>query len=148
MSSVTRFLKQIPTDTPYFILSQTQTAVALQIWQPDGNASITSYASGQAAGRFSASTAAVTAGTSLWRDMGKTVVSAGRTFRRIQLLVESGVNAAPLGSGEWTTNAFVPGNEGVVGSASTGSDDSSFGVFYFETGRFGQGLYQPFFRYG
>lgn len=143
MSSVTRFLKQIPTDTPYFILSQTQTAVALQIWQPDGNASITSYASGQAAGKFTASTAAVTAGTSLWRDMGKTVVSSGRTFRRIQLLVESGAGAT-----EWQTGAFVPNNEGVVGSPSTGSDDSSFGVFYFETGRFGQGLYQPFVRYG
>ena len=143
MSSVTRFLKQIPTDTPYFILSQTQTAVALQIWQPDGNASITSYASGQAAGKFTASTAAVTAGTSLWRDMGKTVVSSGRTFRRIQLLADSGASAT-----EWQTGAFVPNNEGVIGNASTGSDDSGFGVFYFETGAWGQGLYQNFVRYG
>lgn len=143
MSSVTRFLKQIPTDTPYFILSQTLTAVGLQIWQPDSNASISNYASGRAAGSFAASTTAVTAGTSIWRDMGKTIVSSGRTFRRIQLLTESGAGATEFASG-----GFAPNNEGVTGTATSANNDSSFGVFYFETGAYGQGLYQPFARYG
>jgi hypothetical protein len=142
MSSVTRFLKQIPTDTPYFLLNSTATTVALSVWQPDANASINSYASGYAAGQFSASTATLSAGATLWRDMGKTVVSAGRTFRRIQMLIVDG-NGAEFSAG------FAPTNEGVVGAAVTGSAaDAGFNVFWFETGARGLGLYNNFIRYG
>jgi hypothetical protein len=144
MSSVTRFLKQIPTDTPYFTLASTVTTIQLSVWTPDGNASITNYASGRAAGSFAASTATVAVpGASIWRDMGKTIVSSGRTFRRIQQLSQ-----AAVGSTEFSATGFVPNNEGVFGSASTTTADSGFGVFYFETGAYGQALTQPFVRYG
>jgi hypothetical protein len=74
--------------------------------------------------------------------MGKTVVSAGRTFRRIQMLIVDG-NGAEFSAG------FAPTNEGVVGAAVTGSAaDASFNVFWFETGARGLGLYQNFIRYG
>lgn len=141
MSSVTRFLKQIPTDTPYFLFNSTATTVSMGVWVPDANASITSYASGYAAGSFSASTVSLSAaGVSLWRDMGKTVVSAGRTFRRIQLLAEDGTGAE-------FSSGFNPTNEGVYGGPATPAD-ASFNVFWFETGARGLGLYQNFIRYG
>ena len=144
MSSVTRFLKQIPTDTPYFTLASTVTTISLSVWTPDANASITSYASGRAAGSFAASTATVaTPGASIWRDMGKTVVSSGRTFRRIQQLSQAAVGATEI-----TATGFVPGPEGVFGNPSTNTTDSGFSVFYFETGAYGQALTQPFVRYG
>jgi hypothetical protein len=78
--------------------------------------------------------------------MGKTLVSSGRTFRRVQYLV--------LNTNGWTTSDATPGtwkasNEGVIGSLSTQVlQDSSFGVFYFETGARGLGLAQGLVRYG
>lgn len=142
MSSVTRFLKQIPTDTPYFLYNGAGSTVSMAIWQPDSNASITSYASGYAAGKFATSTVAVSAGVSLWRDMGKTVVSAGRTFRRIQLLTDD-VTGVEFSSG------FAPTNEGVTGGPVSGtSADAGFNAFWFETGARGLGVYQNFIRYG
>jgi len=142
MSSVTRFLKQIPTDTPYFLLNSTATTVSLSVWQPDSNASITSYASGYAAGKFAASTVGLSAGATLWRDMGKTVVSAGRTFRRIQMMIVDGTGAE-------FSSGFNPTNEGVVGApVASPSADAGYNCFYFETGARGLGLYQNFIRYG
>ena len=142
MSSVTRFLKQIPTDTPYFLYNSTATTVSMSIWQPDSNASITSYASGYAAGKFAASTVQLSAGASLWRDMGKTVVSAGRTSRRIQMLTDDAL-------GLEFNSGFAPTNEGVTGGPVSGSNaDAGFNVFWFETGARGLGVYQNFIRYG
>ncbi len=147
MSSVTRFLKQIPSDTPYFVHAPTfmgVTAVqpSLNVWIPDANASIQSYASGYAAGQFSSMTASGLSNNTLFRDMGKTIVSAGRTFRRIQQLQLDGTGA------EYNPS-FAPTNEGVIGAPVTGSlADSSFQCYYFEAGHNGAGLAAPFIRYG
>ena len=161
MSSVLRFLKQTPADTQYFIsLTATQN---LSLWFPDAAASTTSYVSGAAAGYFSTSSVTVTAGTSgstltIFRDMGVTIVSSGRTFRRIQLLnLDTGVSttnsawssqgtaASPTTQGVWQ-----PSVEGVNGNAgpNSGSPDSAFSVFYFETGARGLGIAQGLVRYG
>jgi hypothetical protein len=145
MSSVTRFLKQIPSDTPYFIHLPTYAAggsVSMNIWVPDANASIQSYASGYAAGQFSTTSYSAVSANQLFRDMGKTIVSAGRTFRRIQALRLDG-------NGAEYNPSFAPTNEGVTGSPVTGAGaDSSFNCFYFEAGHNGLGLAAPFIRYG
>jgi hypothetical protein len=145
MSSVTRFLKQIPSDTPYFIHLPTYAAggsVSMNIWVPDANASIQSYASGYAAGQFSTTSVSVLSANQLFRDMGKTIVSAGRTFRRIQSLQLDGTGAE-------YSSGFAPTNEGVIGGPVTGAGaDSSFQCYYFEAGHNGQGLAAPFIRYG
>lgn len=158
MSSVLRFMKQIPTDTPYFIsLAASQT---LNVWTPDPAASTTSYVSGAAAGRFSTSVVSGLIGGAnfdgsgqsgpiLFRDMGKTIVSSGRTFRRVQLLTLDG-----NGNTGWTsTTAATPGvweagNEGVEGVPSTTGTDNGYRVYYFETGARGLGLAQGLVRYG
>ena len=164
MSSVLRFLKQTPADTQYFIAISANPVLSL--WFPDAAASTTSYVSGAAAGYFSTSTCTVAAlGTtsqqstlSLFRDMGATIVSSGRTFRRVQLLtLDQGLNntnsswtsqgtaASPTTQGVWQ-----PGVEGVNGNAgpNSGSPDSAFSVFYFETGARGLGIAQGLIRYG
>jgi len=158
MSSVLRFLKQTPVDSQYFIsIAASQT---LNLWFPDAAASTTSYVSGAAAGYFSTSTVTVTAlgqsTLSIFRDMGATIVSSGRTFRRIQLLsLDGGVSttnagwssqgASPSSAGVWQ-----PSVEGVNGNAgpNSGSPDSAFSVFYFETGARGLGIAQGLVRYG
>ena len=157
MSSVLARTKQIPTDSQYFV-SLRCGLLNLQYFTPDAAASTTSYVSGAAAGNFTTSN--VPAGTAfdtsnntfqLFRDMGLTVVSSGRTFRGIQLLLLDASGGVP-GSSGWTatTGAGVwkPSNGGVVGVASTTSAESSFGNFYFETGAGGLGLAQGLVRYG
>jgi hypothetical protein len=159
MSSVLRFLKQTPVDTQYFISLRDDQG--LNIFTPDAAASTTSYVSGAAAGRFTTSNVTGLVGGAsfdpsgqsgpvLFRDMGKTIVSSGRTFRRVQLLSLDGNG----GTGWSSTTGGTPGvwqagNEGVVGNPNTANTaDTSFGVFYFETGARGLGLAQGLIRYG
>jgi len=163
MSSVSRFLKQIPSDSQYFIPLNPTQGLNLNIFNASATASTSSYVSGAAAGFFTgsnipAATFAIDAsGTlSLFRDMGKTIISSGRTFRRVQLLRLDG-STATGGGGQsgWTSSAaLTPGvwqasNEGVVGNPSASAlIDSDFGNFYFETGARGLGVAQGLVRYG
>jgi len=164
MSSISRFLKQIPSDTQYFIPLNTSNQLNLKVFNEDANASTTSYVSGAAAGNFTASN--IPAGTvfydasgtiTLFRDMGKTIVSSGRTFRRVQLLrldaAEADVPTGAGGSG-WTSittaaGVWKPSNNGIAGSPSNSTlIDSGFNNFYFETGARGLGVAQGLIRYG
>jgi hypothetical protein len=165
MSSISRFLKQIPSDTQYFIPLNTSNRVNLLLFNADANASTTSYVSGAAAGNFTASN--IPAGTvfydasgtiTLFRDMGKTIVSSGRTFRRVQLLrLDAATASINTGGGQsgWTSSnlgtpgVWQAGNEGVAGSPSASTlIDSDFNNFYFETGARGLGVAQGLIRYG
>jgi hypothetical protein len=158
MTSVLRFMKQIPVDTPYFIsLRPTQD---LNVFHPDANSSTTSYVSGAAAGYFTTSNVSTVdfvgtdasgfSGPAIFRDMGKTILSSGRMFRRVQLLTLDG-----NGSTGWTSSTagtpgvWQAGIEGVTGAPdATGNTDSGYNVFYFETGARGLGIAQGLIRYG
>lgn len=147
MSSVTRFLKQIPTDTPYFY--PLATTLPLNTFIPDAAASTTAYASGQAAGKFSTVNVTCTTGLqsslTLFRDMGVTIMSSGRTFRRIQQLgLTGGAASDSTSSGTWTNNS----NFGVGGNTATSGQDNGYRVYYFEAGWDGQGLASGLIRYG
>jgi len=154
MSSVNRFLKQIPLDSQYFIPINSTSDLALNLFHSDPT-SINTYVSGAAAGYFtnsniSASVFALdSSGTlAVFRDMGKTIVSSGRTFRRVQLL-----SLDRNGISGWTTTAtpgtWKSGPEGVSGTRSTNIlIDSDFCNFYFETGARGLGIAQGLIRYG
>ena len=163
MSSVLRFLKQTPVDTQYFI--SLSASPQLNLFFPDAAASTTSYVSGAAPGFFSSSTCTTSAfGTAgeqstltIFRDMGATIVSSGRTFRRVQLLIlDGGAAASATNTSAWssqgagTAGVWQPSNEGVNGNAgpNSGSPDSAFSVFYFETGARGLGIAQGLIRYG
>ena len=157
MSSVLATIKQIPTDSQYFV-SLASTSLSLLVFTEDAAASTTSYVSGAAAGRFTTSNTPVvgfdasgnTVGAKIFRDMGVTIVSSGRTFRAVQLLSLDG-----SGAGSWTSSTpgtagvWQPGVEGIVGGPTTNSlAQSSFSVFYFETGARGLGIAQGLVRYG
>jgi len=160
MTSVLRNLKQIPTDSQYFVSLAGSSALNLQYFTADANSSTTSYVSGAAAGSFTRSNvtpvtiADGSGSTTIFRDMGVTVMSSGRTFRRVQILVLDG-NKQTGGGGTtgWTTTGangvWQAGNEGVVGNdAASSLVDSGFGNFYFETGARGLGIAQGLVRYG
>ena len=169
MSSVTRFLKQIPTDAQYFIpIPIDASNIALQLFNKDPAAATTSYVSGAAAGYFSQSNVNIrnfvpddpsgfndgSGSTFLFRDMGKTIVSSARTFRRVQLLklngnIDTGIMPTGWSSSNSTQGVWQANNEGVVGTPSSNLQiDSDFGCFYFETGANGLGPAQGLIRYG
>ena len=166
MSSVARFLKQISTDSQYYIALPPASAsgLALAVFQADAAASTSTYVSGAAAGRFISSNIPASnfaidlSGTlSLFRDMGKTIVSSGRTFRRVQLLRldATATNGANGGGSGWTSSnlntpgVWKPSYEGVSGTVSANNlIDSDYGNFYFETGARGLGVAQGLVRYG
>ena len=161
MSSVLRFLKQRPSDTQYFI--SLVTPITLSVFYPDAAASTTSYVSGAAAGYFGQSNVSLPSSGSaaastlqIFRDMGTTIVSSGRTFRRVQLLIldgngSSGWTSSNSNAGVWSpTGLLGSGGGGVSGNAgpNSGSPDTAFNVFYFETGAMGLGIAQGLIRYG
>ena len=139
----------------------------LNVFIEDAAAGTTSYVSGAAQGSFTQSNTGPINGFDasgnaapvvLFRDMGVTILSSGRTFRAVQLLRQDCTNAvtqAGAGSSGWTSTTsgtpgvWKPSNEGVVGTVATNSlAQSSFGVFYFETGARGLGIAQGLVRYG
>jgi hypothetical protein len=155
MSSIQAQFKQIPTNGQYFISLTGATALDLNYFTLDAAAGTTSYVSGAAEGYFSTSNtgALVASGgsgtTTIFRDMGVTLTSSGRTFRAVQLL-RTDTNG---GSG-WTSTSsaagvWKPSNNGVGGTVAPNAlAQSSFNVFYFETGARGLGLAQGLVRYG
>ena len=153
MSSISRFLKQIPSDSQYFIAINPSTQLNLQYFTTDAASATTTYVSGAAAGYFTASNIPAAnlgldaSGTlNIFRDMGKTILSSGRTFRRIQLLRLDGNLSTGAGgyAGVWQ-----PSPEGVAGNvAPSALIDTGFQNFYFETGARGLGIAQGLVRYG
>jgi hypothetical protein len=157
MTSVLRFLKQRPSETQYFISLVANPT--LNVFFPDAAASTNTYVSGAAAGFFSSSSATMLSDlsnsfTSIFRDMGVSIVSSMRTFRRVQLLtLDNNSNSNKEWSSQGTTNAGVwqgtTSTEGVTGGIpATGNADTAFNVFYFETGANGLGIAQGLVRYG
>jgi hypothetical protein len=166
MTSIQANFKQIPSDGQYFVSLRQDVSLNLSVFNEDAAAGTTSYVSGAAAGFFTASNTGPLNGFDasgnaaplvLFRDMGVTIVSSGRTFRSVQLLRQDCTNAvtqAGAGSSGWTSSnsgtpgVWKPSNEGVVGNVSTNAlQASSFGVFYFESGARGLGLAQGLVRY-
>jgi hypothetical protein len=161
MSSVNRFLKQIPSDSQYFIPIKSTSDLALNLFHSDSTSTI-NYVSGAAAGYFTISNIPASVFTmdgsggtlTVFRDMGKTILSSGRTFRRVQLLsLDGNTTTHAGGTTGWTTTTtpgtWKGGNEGVSGNPSTNIlIDSDFCNFYFETGARGLGIAQGLVRYG
>ena len=166
MSSISAYFKQIPVDGQYFVSLRQDVSLNLSVFNEDAAAGTTSYVSGAAQGNFTTSNTGALNGFDqsgaaplvLFRDMGVTIVSSGRTFRAVQLLRQDCTNAvtqAGAGSSGWTSSTsgtagvWKPSTEGISGNVSTNAlQASSFGVFYFESGARGLGLAQGLVRYG
>ncbi|NBR60104.1 MAG: hypothetical protein EBT86_00370 [Actinobacteria bacterium] len=142
MSSLLSFKKQIPLDTPYFWALP---GTVGNVFIPDG----VSNNPNSMVGRFSVAGAGFTpngnfssASTSLLRDMGRQIVSSGRTFRRVQVLTLSTI-------GGYTNSTWVSNNEGVTGSPSS-TDDNDYNSYYVEMAGTSVpgGIANPIFRYG
>ena len=133
MTSVSRFLKQIPSDAPYFVsllaaargADGSSTGLSVNYFVQDSDASTRSYNSYQLNGQMFPANVTTTPST-IFRDMGRTVVSSGRTFRRVQLLT----GVLPSATASW-----VPNSGGLTAGNNTANvADANFNCYYFEVG--------------
>ncbi len=108
MSSVTRFIKQIPTDSAYFSVIATTTTFQ---YTPNANPTVVVDAD------FSDNAIANVAAGTVLRDMGQFYVTqdTGRMFRRVQIL-----------------NLASSSTEGVVGNIASTGVDNGYQVCYIE----------------
>jgi hypothetical protein len=148
MSSVSGRVRQVSNDTGYFI---SLASVANQIYAtPDTSSVVAPWASTALSnanfgslGTGALSTVIFRASTvgTLFKDMGKSVISSGTHFRKIQLVLPQGTLPAVLANAG-TTSTF-----GVGGSASL-SGMPDFLTGYVRLGFEGQGTPAPLASFG
>ena len=127
MTSLQTSMRQLPTSGGYFI---PLAALTGKIYSYNATAGATTFAAASWASLGSPYLSSVsTAGAGVLRDMGKSVVSASRTFRKVQLVVSS-------------FSTF-----GVAGAAST-SPNIDYLTGYIELGFEGPGSFTPVAYYG
>ena len=125
MSSVTRFLRQVPVNTSYLVASEDATYYSFV-------ADSANYVGNYTPGHFNEVSVTIPANAVL-RDMGKTIVSDGRSFRNVQMIACSGAGVA---AGGYT-------NFGVLGDASTPASGAPYYSMYVETGAGAIGIPSP-----
>ena len=96
MTSLTSFTKQIPANAGYYInVADCRTSVYVNAGTDEAPLISTNVYSQSSI----TSTYMATAGNAIFKDMGKTLTSSGRVFRKIQLVVSSGFVTASGTSG-------------------------------------------------
>ncbi len=138
MSSVTRFIRQIPTSSTYYSASTVATTPATYCYEfnPSSANVVGNYPPGHMTAASASLQAAVTAaGTPanlVLRDMGKTVQAPIGSltgpvgfFRQVQLLSASALTAAQGYNGGSAGNTF-----GVLGAANTPNANTDYLTFY------------------
>ena len=141
MTSVTSRTRQVSNDTGYFI--SISSCVNVIFTAPGGVVApwASTVATPGADGYLSTAVSTVNRAGILYRDMGKTVVSSGAFFRKVQLVVPQGATTATqVGAG--STSTFG------VGGAATGSGAPDFYTGYVKLGFEGQGPNAPLADFG
>ena len=112
MTSVVSRTRQVSNDTGYFI--SISSCVNVIFTTPGGApAPWASTGTGATYGQLSTAVSTVNRAGILYRDMGKTVVSSGAFFRKVQLVVPQGATTATqVGAG--TTSTFGVGGSAAV----------------------------------
>lgn len=138
------FIKQIPADSRNFIpvssllnlvlgLNEATTVLSPATWAQGNSIPGNTQWSGSP---FASSIAS--AGAGKLRDMGKTYVSSGRAFRKVQLIVPGTVNGKATGAGASTF--------GVAGESEAAQPTSDYLTGYIELGWEGQNQGAPVAR--
>lgn len=144
MTSIPNFsIKQIPSDSRNFVpisclmnviygLNEATNVLAPATWAAG------SVVGGSVAGTSKYASSIAGAGAGKLRDMGKTFVSSGRAFRKVQLIVPGTLNGATTGAGASTS--------GVAGDSEAVAPTSDYLSGYIELGWEGQNAGAPVAR--
>ena len=138
------FIKQIPSDSRNFIPISCLMNVIYGLNEETTVLSPASWAAGSVVGgsvtgsKFTSSIAGPGAGK--LRDMGKTYVSSGRAFRKVQLIVPATTGAGTIGLGAGASTFGVSGQDAVT------APTSDYLTGYIELGWEGQNTGAPVAR--
>ena len=147
MTSIGARARQISSESGYFIAVASCQNVIFS--SPLGDvapwaSTATSTTAGTPAGTLSTAVGNVGRAGTLFKDMGKTVVSSGSFFRKVQLVVPQGAGAAnQVGTGATSASTF-----GVGGPLGAGTGVPDFFTGYIKLGFEGQGLPAPVAQFG
>ena len=97
MTSLTSYTKQIPANAGYYINIASLNNGVPTFYANFGTDALPLISTNVYATSSITSTLVKTAGSAIFKDMGKTLTSSGRVFRKVQLMVSTGTLAA-LGS--------------------------------------------------
>lgn len=143
MTSIPSFIKQIPSDSRNFVPISCLMNVIYGLNEATATLSPATWAQGSVVGGSVSGTSKYTssiagAGAGKLRDMGKTYVSSGRAFRKVQLIVPGVLNGANTGAGVSTF--------GVAGQDEATVPTSDYLTGYIELGWEGQNTGAPVAR--
>jgi hypothetical protein len=97
MTSLTSYTKQIPANAGYYIniasMATASGAAGARFLVNAGTDDLPNLSTNLYATSSFASTLLATAGSAIFKDMGKTLTSSGRVFRKVQLVVSTGILA-------------------------------------------------------
>ena len=128
MTSLQTRIKQIPANDGYYI---TVGNAVTRFYANTGSDSAPAFSNGPMISTMSSSGAYVssliTAAGGVFRDMGKTVISTGRTFRKVQLLVSTLATEGVGGNVATTALPFGEYLTGYIELPGTGGASSSSG---------------------
>ena len=143
MTSIPSFIKQIPSDSRNFIPVSCLMNVIYGLNEVTSVLAPATWAIGNVVGggaltgsKYTSSIAGPGAGK--LRDMGKTYLSSGRAFRKVQLVVPGTLNGAATGAGASTF--------GVAGDSEAVAPTSDYLTGYIELGWEGQNNGAPVAR--
>ena len=143
MSSIPSFIKQIPTDARNFVPVSCLMNVIYGLNEATSVLSPAAWAQGNVIGggpitgsRYTSSISG--AGAGKLKDMGKTYVSSGRTFRKVQLIVPGTLDGRATGAGVSTF--------GVAGQDEQTAPTADYLTGYIELGWEGIGNAAPVAR--
>jgi hypothetical protein len=130
MTSLTSYTKQIPANAGYYINVANMAASATggaKFYVNAGTDALPLISTNVYATSSYTSSLMATAGSAIFKDMGKTLTSSGRVFRKVQLVVSTGILATggSDGVGGADTAPFnyltgyieLPGTHGAFGTA-------------------------------
>lgn len=145
MSSIPSYIKQIPTDARNFIPVSSLLNIVYGLNEATATLTVATWAMGSAVPGFTGgftpskyASSIASAGAGKLRDMGKTYVSSGRAFRKVQLIVPGTINGAATGAGVSTF--------GVAGESEQAAPTSDYLTGYIELGWEGQNQGAPVAR--
>ena len=137
MTSIGNYSRQVSNDSAFFIT--TASVVDKVFASPMGSPAPWASTGTTASIAGFAYVSTVSSAGALLRDMGKTVVSSGTYFRKVQLVVQQGTAQATAG----TTSTF-----GVAGPAANGGVTPDYLTGYIKLGFEGIGAPAPVAKYG
>jgi len=139
MTSIGNYKRQVSNDSAHFIT--TASLIDKIFTSPLGSPAPWASTGSVTATAGSAYVSTVSSAGALLRDMGKTVVSSGAYFRKVQLVVPQGPVASQARAG--LTSTF-----GVAGPAPSGGVIPDYLTGYIQLGFEGGGIPAPVAKYG